>query len=257
LLEIDYSETDQRLAVRIRAHTEFANFQLEDWLKDRLFVSDGGRILEAGCGNGNFFPVYAAKLGPNGTIVGFDVSDSLLEAAQKRGAACGTPTVILKWDFNDPMPFLNDDFDSVTCLYAAYYAKDAGRWCDEILRVAKPGGQLLLMGPAADNAAELYELNEAISGTAHVEGTDYTTRRLQDEFLPTLQERLGSAVKFEVLDRRIEFPTARDFAEYYHATWLYEKTAEKVGREFSVEEVEGKVKTRTLSKRVVVIEATV
>jgi ubiquinone/menaquinone biosynthesis C-methylase UbiE len=255
MAEFSYSESDDRLAVRIRAHTEYANFQLEDWLARRIDVRTGGRLLDVACGNGNFFPIYASRLGSRGLIVGFDVSDSLLAAAQRRAGQLEVAALVFKWDFDSRFPLLDHDFDCTVCLFAAYYVKDAQAWVDEAIRVTRPGGQILVLGPTEDNATELYDLNQAVTGIGSVAETDFTTSRLTQDFLPALRKRLGNGAAVEVLDRKIVFPTAREFARYYLATWLYEKTVERTGRELSLEEVERNVVTCTLSKRVIVLEA--
>ena len=54
-----YVETEDKLKVRIHAHTVYANFQLEDWLSEWLSNADGYRLLEMGCGDGNFLLTYA------------------------------------------------------------------------------------------------------------------------------------------------------------------------------------------------------
>ncbi len=255
--EIGYTETDARLAVRIRAHTEYANFRLEDWLAGRLAATSGDRILEVGCGDGNYFPVYASKIGSGGLIVGFDVNDTLLAAAQRRSHQLDAPCFVFKWNFDNPFPILDHEFHCTLCPFAAYYAQDEQAWVDEVIRVTQSGGQILVLGPADDNARELYELNERVTGIGHIEETDFTTGRLERSFLPAFRVRLGKRVSNEILDRKIVFPTPREFARYYLATWLYEKTAERAGRQFSLEEVEQKVNSNSLSKRVMVLEARV
>lgn len=252
---LGYTETDQRLAVRIRAHQAFANIQLEDWLGARLENRSPGRVLEIACGDGNLFPVLAKRAGPDGLVVGFDVSDSLLRAAQQRARDLPTPAIVLTHDFDQRFPFLDEDFDLTLCAYAAYYVRDADAWIGEVLRVTRPGGQILVLGPTDDNAAELYSLNERVTGVGHLAETDYTTARLEGEFLPLLRARLGDRVTSETLDRRLEFPSAREFAHYYQATWLYEKTCARLGRTFSLEEIETRVGTLTLSKKVLAINA--
>src|SRR5205807_4380595 len=114
--------------------------------------------------------------------------------------------------------------------------------------------QILVLGPTSDNAGELYALNEKVSGVGNIAETDFTTTRLVQEFLPAFRDRLGNKASIEILDRMIVFPSRREFARYYLATWLYEKTAERLGRDFSLEEVESKVSTCTLSKRVVAVK---
>jgi len=252
---LGYAETDARLAVRIRAHREFTNVQLEDWLADRLATPVGGRLLDVGCGDGNLFGVSAARVGPKGLIVGFDVSDSLLAAGRERARGLDAAALVFKGDFNQPFPLLDDDFDTTLSAYAAYYAADAGAFIDEVLRVTRPGGQVVLIGPTEDNAAELYDLNERVTGVGRIGETDYTTARLAGEFLPLLRERVGAAATAQVLDRRIDFPSAREYARYYQATWLYEKTCDRLGRSFALEHIERAVETHTLSKKVLVLEA--
>jgi len=252
---LGYSETDERLAVRIRAHTAFANVQLEGWLKARINAPRDGRILDVGCGDGNLFPVYAEAVGPGGLVVGFDVSDSLLRAARQRIQETAVPAAVFKCTFDQPFPLRDGGFDATVSAFAAYYARDAAAWTDEVLRVTRRGGQVLVLGPTDDNAEELYALNERVTGIGHTSETAFTTSRLEREFLPSLRERVGRRVTSEVLDRRIEFPSAEEFARYYQATWLYEKSCQKVGRTFSRREIEDRVESHTLSKRVLVIEA--
>lgn len=252
---LGYTETDQRLAVRIRAHTAFANVQLEEWLQTRLAVPPSGRVLEVGCGDGNLFGVWAKGVGREGTVVGFDVSDSLLHAAQRRAVSLAARSVVFKSDFDQAFPLPDRHFDATISAYAAYYAKDAAAWVGEVVRVTRPRGQILLLGPTADNAAELYQLNERVTGIGHIAETDYTTARLAGEFLPLLRQRLGTSVTSEVLDRRIGFPSRREYARYYQATWLYEKTCNQLKRAFSVADIEPHVETLMLSKKLLVIEA--
>jgi len=54
-----YVETEDKLKVRIHAHTVYANLQLQDWLSEWLSNADGYRLLEMGCGDGNFLLTYA------------------------------------------------------------------------------------------------------------------------------------------------------------------------------------------------------
>ena len=51
---------------------------------DALQLTPGETVLDAGCGTGWCFPRLAAKVGPRGSIVGFDPSPEMLAAARDR-----------------------------------------------------------------------------------------------------------------------------------------------------------------------------
>jgi len=258
LIELGYSETHEKLKVRIRAHTEYANFKLQDWLLNWLGNAKGCRLLDIGCGDGSYFLIYEKALGSDGLIIGLDINQDLLTKAREIGIQLRTPTIVLPWDFdNHPYPLLDKEVDLCVALFSAYYAKDVPAWVEDSLRVVKKGGRMLLVGPTEDNARELYELNEIITGIKSVAETDYTTAQLKGAFLPELQRRLGDRVRERTLDSQIIFPSPEEFAKYYFATWLYEITQKKVGKAIQFEAVVKAIKKTSmrLSKRMISIEA--
>jgi len=251
----NYRETEDKLQVRIHAHTAFANFQLEDWLSEWLGNAGGYRLLEMGCGDGNFFPTYAKVLGRDGLIIGCDINRDLLERARDASRQLGTPAMILPWNFDiHPYPFLDEEVDVLTAPFCAYYTSDVLAWIEDSLRIVKRGGKLLLLGPTEHNAQELYELNEILTGIKSVPETDETSAKLEDTFLPALQRR-GCETRKTILDRQIIFPCPEAFARYYAATWLYEKTQERVSAIEYERIIEAAQKTSLrLNKQVVCIE---
>ncbi len=258
LSEPSYTETADKLKIRIRAHTAYANFTLDDWLSDWLGEANGRRLLEVGCGSGNFFGTYAQALGRDGLIVGLDISLDLLKRARALAESLSTPTLLLHWDFDvHPYPLLDEDVDILIAPFSAYYSSDVSGWIEDCLRLLKDEGRLLLLGPTEDNAQELYQLNEAVTGIGSVRETDETSRKLEEFFLPALHERLGDKVQTTILDRQITFPSPEEFARYYLATWLYEKTQERVTSPVQFESVV-KAAQKTpliLNKKIVCIEA--
>jgi ubiquinone/menaquinone biosynthesis C-methylase UbiE len=253
-----YLETEDKLKIRVHAHTAYANFQLEDWLLEWLSNADGSRLLEIGCGDGNFFPTYAQVLGPKGFIIGCDINHHLLQKAREASRQLATPTMILPWNFDiHPYPFLDEEVDVLTAPFCAYYTSNVSEWIEDSLRVVKNGGKLLLLGPTKNNAQELYELNETLTGIKSLPETDETSSKLEEAFFPELQRRAECNITKMILDRQIIFPAAEEFARYYFATWLYEKTQEKISTsiEFDcVVEAARKISLR-LNKQIVCIEA--
>lgn len=49
-----------------------------------LQLKPGSRIIDAGCGSGGSFPFLVKKIGPDGEVVGIEISPSSAESAQRR-----------------------------------------------------------------------------------------------------------------------------------------------------------------------------
>jgi ubiquinone/menaquinone biosynthesis C-methylase UbiE len=252
-----YLETEDKLRIRIHAHTAYTNFQLEDWLSEWLSGANGYRLLEIGCGDGNFFPTYAQVLGQKGFIIGCDSNHDLLRRARVNSLRLVTPVMILPWNFDvHPYPLLDEEVDVLTAPFCAYYASNVSGWIEDSLRVVKRGGKLLLLGPTKDNAQELYQLNEMVTGIRSLPETDETSTKLEEVFLAKLQVMPGCEVKRTILDRQIIFPNAKEFARYYRATWLCEKTQEKISRPIELNQVINAARRTSmrLNKQIVCIE---
>jgi ubiquinone/menaquinone biosynthesis C-methylase UbiE len=251
-------ETDEKLKIRIHAHTAYTSIKLEDWLSDWLGDAAGCRLLEIGCGNGNYFTSYAKALGKKGQIIGFDINCDLLEKALEAGRQLTTPTMVFPWDYDThPYPIRDKDIDIVLAPFSAYYTNNVPEWIDDTLRVIKNDGRLLLLGPTKDNARELYELNELATGISTTPETDETSAKLEELFYPELEKRPEIHVKISILAREIVFPTAEEYTKYYFATWLYEKTTERLKEPIDPETVlKAAQKTSLkLNKKIICLEA--
>ncbi len=62
-------------------------------LLDHLELAAGERVLDIGCGGGGLTLAAAHTVGPNGTVVGLDLSTPLVEVARRRAEAAGLTRV--------------------------------------------------------------------------------------------------------------------------------------------------------------------
>jgi ubiquinone/menaquinone biosynthesis C-methylase UbiE len=60
-----------------------------------LKLQPGDIVLELACGTGINFPLYQRYIGPEGRIIGVDITDAMLEQAQKRVDNNGWENVVL------------------------------------------------------------------------------------------------------------------------------------------------------------------
>jgi len=223
---IGYDEKKKNLAVRIDTHKRYSTFSLEDWIGKSLSLKEGSYVLDLGCGNGNLFRAYSNKLGTTGLITGTDKSRELLEEAHKEKT--GTPTLLLEWDLNNRLPFLDQTFDFAISSFAVYYVENAGMIVKEIYRVLKMSGEMILIGPTDNNAKELYEFDKKVFGHEPDRKAAIRTARIEKEFYLLAKEVFGNAI-VDKIPSALAFPNKKEFIKYYKATLLFQESTEKAG----------------------------
>lgn len=109
-------------------------------------VPKGGRVLDSGCGTGNF----SVGLGLRGyEVVGIDISNAMLERARLKKKKAGLGNVEFKeWDIEKGLaPHPDANFDCVISVHALYTLREPEAAVREYLRVLKPSGHLIMAEP--------------------------------------------------------------------------------------------------------------
>ena len=112
----------------------------------------GKRVLDVGCGSG---PLSAWLVSHGAEVVGFDVSPSMVRAAQSR---CRSGARFRVADLGEPLDFLVDaSIDVVVASLVFHYMRDWVESLLELRRVLRPGGVIVMSThhPAADGDVEL------------------------------------------------------------------------------------------------------
>lgn len=115
-----------------------------DWDMSIMFLSalHGGRLLELGCGSGDFL----SRLSALGWLAeGADVDPHAIENARRKGLNVTLGRV-------EDLAYPSDWFDAVIMVHVIEHIHDPRAFLQECYRVLKPGGQLVLVTP---NAASL------------------------------------------------------------------------------------------------------
>ena len=227
-MDLSFQEKEGRLQSRIRAHKKFANFDIDEWIEKYVAKAPRHHIFDLGCGNGNHLRIYLAHVEKGGTVTGLDRDAKLIEEARSTYRDARNLTLKVG-SMDDPLPFPDGSFDLCFCNFAIYNAADPEETLEELRRVMKPGASLVLIGPTAANAKEIYEYNARLTGYGIDPLNAIRTDRLRQEILP-IARRVFSRVTEEVLNSFLTFPDQDEFLRYFTSTLLYEEGAEKLGK---------------------------
>ncbi|WP_439659496.1 class I SAM-dependent methyltransferase [Lentzea sp. HUAS TT2] len=126
-----------------------ANYDNEIGVLDRRLFGDSrrwacsqasGNVLEVAVGTGLNLPHY-----PDGVAVtGLDLSEQMLALARSRAQDLGRE-VTLRQGTAHALPFADSSFDTVVCTLGLCAIPDHESAVDEMVRVLRPGGQLILV----------------------------------------------------------------------------------------------------------------
>ena len=111
----------------------------------------GHAILDVGCGAGYFLNLIRdryreAEQEP--TVVGIDISAHQVSYMAERMHKEGIPRVIAATANGEFLPFADESFDLVTCSEVIEHIRNPKRALEEMRRVLKPTGMLLLSTPS-------------------------------------------------------------------------------------------------------------
>jgi SAM-dependent methyltransferase/ribosomal protein S18 acetylase RimI-like enzyme len=113
-----------------------------------LALPQGSRGLDLGCGPGGLLPLLAEQVGPEGRVIGVDVSQPHLNAAQQVIAEHNLSGIVrLEWaDLQRPLPFADGVFDWIWSadVIRAEWGFAPLQIMSELRRVTRPGGRIAI-----------------------------------------------------------------------------------------------------------------
>jgi len=114
--------------------------------RDRMLglaaFAPGQRVLDVACGTGLVSFGAAEAVGPEGTVVGVDISGGMVGAARERAAARGMRNVSFARMPADRLELDAGSFDVVLCGFGLMYVSDPLVAVREMQRVLRPGGRI-------------------------------------------------------------------------------------------------------------------
>jgi ubiquinone/menaquinone biosynthesis C-methylase UbiE len=109
-------------------------------LRKKLLSKATGKILEVACGTGQNFPLFA----PNSEITAVDLSPKMLKLARRNAIEHGLTVNLAVMDA-EKLEFPDGSFDTVVSTLSTCTFPDPVKALQEIKRVCRPNGLILLL----------------------------------------------------------------------------------------------------------------
>lgn len=109
-----------------------------------LGLRPGDAVLDAGCGTGRALPALRAAVGPQGTVIGADLTPEMLEQAVRAGRHLSARLLLA--DVSG-LPLRSGSLDAVFGAGLISHLAEPEEDLRELARVVRPGGLLALFHP--------------------------------------------------------------------------------------------------------------
>lgn len=200
LVQWEYA-SEERLKTRNEAYRRLIQgLNAEEVAFEAVAERAPGRVLDVGCGTGEFAERVAKEIGAE--VACIDISARMVELTAARGIPAQVGDV-------QNLPFDDESFDCVVANWVLYHVPDVDRGVAELHRVLKTGGRLVASTVGVNHTVELWDLvgGEPTSGLSFgPENGEEVLRR-----------------KFAHVERRdaegtLVFPDPQSMREYIAAT---------------------------------------
>jgi demethylmenaquinone methyltransferase/2-methoxy-6-polyprenyl-1,4-benzoquinol methylase len=172
---------------------------------DRAELEAGGSALDVCCGTGDLALELASRVAPGGHVVGCDFSEPMLDLAREKASERAVNGVRFEWADALGLPYDAGRFDAVTVGFGVRNLADLERGLNEMARVLRPGGRLVVL-----------EITQPIRPPL---STFYSL--WFDRVVPMLGAFSGDSEAYTYLPESVRsFPAPRRLAELMHTAGL-------------------------------------
>ncbi len=110
----------------------------------RTALRPGDSVLDACCGTGASALPAARAVGPQGAVLGIDVSEPALTLARAKAASAGLRHLEFRVGDIETTGLPSDSFDAVVCVFGIFFLPDMVAGTAELWRLVRPGGRLAI-----------------------------------------------------------------------------------------------------------------
>jgi demethylmenaquinone methyltransferase/2-methoxy-6-polyprenyl-1,4-benzoquinol methylase len=164
-------------------------------------VGPGSRVIDVATGTGDLAIALARVVGPAGEVVACDFSEPMLARARAKA-----PELRFEWADALALPYASDRFDAATVGFGARNFSDLPRGIEEMVRVVRPGGRVVILEitrPTREPLASFF-------------------RAWFDRIVPALGRLAGQGAAYSYLPSSVKrFPGPRELAALMDSCGLH------------------------------------
>lgn len=138
-------------------------------------LEEGETVLDLGSGAGFDCFLASKEVGPQGRVIGVDMTPDMIERARRAAAAGGYENVEFRLGEIEALPLPDNSVDAVISNCVLNLSPNRGRVFAEIIRVLKPGGRVMISDLISAHTTPqfLLESTDALVGCLPVQEDEY------------------------------------------------------------------------------------
>ena len=125
-------------------------------------VKPGDVVVDLGSGAGIDILIAGKTVGPTGRVIGVDMTDEMILAAEANIRSAGLPNVEVRKGIIEELPIADASVDWVISNCVINLSPEKSKVFGEIVRVLKPGGKMLVSDIVADDLPDWIRENEIL-----------------------------------------------------------------------------------------------
>jgi ubiquinone/menaquinone biosynthesis C-methylase UbiE len=142
--------TDHNDIVKTEFTKQATSFAASPWISDEDLIQrlvsaaglqDNERVLDVACGPGYITQAFATAARE---AVGIDLTEAMLAIARERTSKAGLKNISFRAADVRSLPFEENEFDLVVCRYALHHVERPAKILQEMSRVCRIGGTVLV-----------------------------------------------------------------------------------------------------------------
>jgi len=214
--------SSKNLKNRLDLNKKLGSNDLTKWLFKRYNIKKNDKILELGCGRGNHVIKESKIVGPEGFILGTDLSKKSLSVLKKNIILNNVQ--LKQIDLDKTSSYLKNKglkFDKIISSYALYYAKNPIKVIQECSNFLKPNGYFLITAPCYPHTLIEFAEKLKILPREVKKQINFSSMQLE-KFLKKKK------IKNRIYDFKniLKFNNKDDLLMFYRSTVFYNKNKE-------------------------------
>jgi len=217
---------EARIAIHERFRTNPESFH--GWIWDNMELSQPMRVLEVGCGTGQFWTENYKHIDEKSDLTLTDFSEGMIEKIKSKINHSN-----IKFEVADieQLPYDDNTFDLVMAHHVIYHSSDKDKAISELKRVTKPGGTISITSNSEKHMLNVYTISHSIDNNySMVRNIDGFTEEDADKILPKHFSKFDKKIYEDLLkvtdpDFMLEYiksttePRKMDLKESFYDEW--------------------------------------